>query len=270
MNSAAWNARWLRRSRPAAIVDRVPAEPFDTFTERFTAEARSGAHDLVYLSQVFFDSGFVVGDLDRIVSAVPDPTTFVVIDGYHGFMAVPFGLGAIQDRVFYIAGGYKYAMSGEGVCFMHCPPGQGPRPVDTGWYAGFGQLESGVDQVAYGTDGSRFLGATFDPSGLYRMDAVLGWLEAEGVGPREVASHVDGLQQRFLDSGSAPGELVPPLPHRRGSFLSFRTDRAGDLYRALHQRGVVTDYRRDRLRIGFGVYHDESDVDRLVGVLRGL
>lgn len=250
-----------------AIVDRVPAEPFDTFSERFTAEARSGAHDLIYMSQVFFDSGFVVPDLDRIVSAVPDQNTFLVIDGYHGFMATPFDLGAIQDRAFYIAGGYKYAMSGEGVCFMHCPPGFGPRPVDTGWYAGFGQLEAGIAEVAYGTDGSRFLGATFDPAGLYRMNAVLSWLESEAVGPAEIAAHVGRLQERFLDSGAAPGELVPPLPHRRGSFLTFRTDRAGELYRTLHGEGVITDHRRDRLRIGFGVYHDESDVDRLVSVL---
>ncbi|MFO7300403.1 MAG: aminotransferase class V-fold PLP-dependent enzyme [Actinomycetes bacterium] len=253
-----------------AIVTRVPAEPFDTFAERFTAEARSGQYDLVYLSHVFFDSGFVVPDLDRIVSSVPDQSTFVVIDGYHAFLAIPFSLGAIQDRAFYLAGGYKYAMSGEGVCFLHCPPGFGPRPVDTGWYAGFGQLEGGVDQVAYGTDGSRFYGATFDPSGLYRMDSVLGWLVSEGIGPAEVAAHVSALQERFLAAGVAPGELIPPPPHRRGSFLTFRTPRAGEVYRALHERGVVTDHRRDRLRIGFGIYHDEADVDRLVSVLASL
>lgn len=250
-----------------AIIDRVPAEPFDTFAERFTSEARAGAHDLVYLSQVFFDSGFVVPDLDRIVSAVPDQTTFVVIDGYHGFMAIPFDIGAIQDRVFYMAGGYKYAMSGEGACFMHCPRGFGRRPVDTGWYAGFGQLETGIDRIGYGTDGSRFLGATFDPSGLYRMNAVLRWLETEGVGPADIAAHVHTLQDRFLDSGAAPGELIPPPSHSRGSFLTFRTDRAGDIYRWLHGRDVITDFRRDRLRIGFGVYHEESDVDRLAAVL---
>ena len=102
------------------------------------------------------------------------------------------------------------------------------------------------------------------------MDAVLGWLETEGVGPAEIAAHVGSLQQQFLDSGVAPGELLPPLPHRRGSFLTFRTGHAGDLYRRLHEQGVVTDYRRDRLRIGFGVYHDQADVDRLVRVLAEL
>ncbi len=253
-----------------AVVDRVPAEPFDTFTERFTAEARAGAHDLVYLSQVFFDSGFVVPGLDRIVSAVPDQTTFVVIDGYHGFMAIPFDLGAIQDRAFYIAGGYKYAMSGEGACYMHCPPGFGPRPVDTGWYAGFGQLETGIDRIAYGTDASRFLGATFDPSGLYRMNAVLRWLNKMGVGPADIARHVHSLQERFLAADVAPGTLIPPLVHQRGSFLTFRTERADALFRALHDQGVFTDYRRDRLRVGFGVYHDETDVDRLVAAFRRL
>jgi selenocysteine lyase/cysteine desulfurase len=32
---------------------------------------------------------------------------------------------------------------------------------------------------------------------------------------------------------------------------------------------VITDYRGDRLRIGFGIYQDASDVDRLAEVLAG-
>jgi selenocysteine lyase/cysteine desulfurase len=253
-----------------AIVDRVPAEPFETFAERFTREARAGVHDLVYLSQVFFDSGFVVPELDRVVSSVSEDRAFVVIDGYHGFMARPTNLGAIQDRVFFLAGGYKYAMAGEGVCFLHSPHGYGPRPVDTGWYAGFGQLESGVSgQIAYSEDGSRFAGATYDVSGIYRMRAVLAWLEAAGVTVADIRAHVTDLQDRLLTTASLPGELVPPLPLDRGNFLTFRSKAAGDHYRSLHERGVITDYRGDRLRIGFGIYQDASDVDRLAEVLAG-
>ncbi len=251
-----------------ALVDRVPAEPFDTFAERFTREARAGAHDLIYLSQVFFDSGFVVPDLDRIVSSAPEDRTFIVIDGYHAFMALPTHLGSIQDRVFYLAGGYKYAMAGEGACFLHCPPGYGPRPVDTGWYAGFGQLESGVgEEIHYATDGSRFAGATYDPSGVYRLDAVLGWLESNDVNAGAIHSHVGALQARFLGSAKLQGELLPQRGHQRGNFLTLRSDLAGDLYRRLHDRGVITDYRGDRLRIGFGIYHDDQDLDRLMEIL---
>lgn len=252
-----------------AIVDQVSAEPFDTFAERFTNAARTGGHGLVYLSHVFFDSGFVVPDLDRIVSSVSDETTPIVIDGYHAFMAFPVHLGSIQDRVFYLAGGYKYAMSGEGVCFLHSPPGHIPRPVDTGWYAGFVQLESGIgDGVAYSTDGSRFSGATFDVSGVYRMNAVLGWLESEGVTPESISKHVKRLQDRFLNSEILTAEMVPPQPHDRGNFLTFHTENAEEIYRTLHDRGVITDYRRDRLRVGFGVYNDTEDVDSLIGILR--
>jgi len=254
-----------------AIVDRVPSQPFDTFADRFTAEARSGAHDLIYMSSVFFDSGFVVPEIDRIVSSVSDEKTFVVIDGYHAFMAMPVDLGAIQDRAFFIAGGYKYAMSGEGVCFMHCPPGYGPRPVNTGWYAGFGQLEKGVSRrIAYADDASRFAGATFDPSGIYRMEAVLAWLTSEGVGPAEIHSHVLELQQQFVDSVDMPAELVVPEVKARGNFLTYETRAAERFYRALHERNVITDYRGNRLRIGFGIYHGHYDVDRLASVVRDL
>lgn len=263
-------ARQSRRWEEAglAIIDRVPAEPFDTFPERFTMEARSGAHDLIYFSHVHFDSGYVVPEIDRIVSSVSEQRAFVVIDGYHSFMALPVDLASIQERAFFLAGGYKYAMAGEGACFMHCPPGYGPRPVDTGWYAGFGQLESGVyGTISYADDGSRFAGATFDPSGLYRLDAVLEWLRSIEMGPREIHEYVGALQAQFLEGAPEIGELLPPRGVHRGNFLTFRSDRAPTLYEELHQRSVVTDHRRDRLRIGFGIYQTSEDVRRLLSVL---
>jgi len=65
----------------------------------------------------------------------------------------------------------------------------------------------------------------------------------------------------------SPGTLVPSQEHTRGNFLTYQSDRAADVYNALHARNVITDYRDDRLRIGFGIYHDEGDVERLVTIL---
>src|SRR3954447_267042 len=93
-------------------VERIPVDPSATFPERFTAACRNGGHDLVFVSQVFFNSGATSGDLATIAGAVPDPETLIVIDSYHGFMAVPTDLSGVADRVFYMAGGYKYAMAG--------------------------------------------------------------------------------------------------------------------------------------------------------------
>jgi selenocysteine lyase/cysteine desulfurase len=254
--------RWEEAGR--AIVARIPLEPFPTFADRF-AGAMDGV-DLVYLSQVPYDSGWVVDRLEEIVSLAPQ-SAIVIVDGYHGFRAIPTDWSSRAARSFYVAGGYKYAMAGEGACFMHCPPGVVERPIDTGWFAGFGALTERSDQVAYGSGGDRFWGATFDPSGLYRLNAALELFESEGISVAAVRSHVSALQERFLDAGRLPGELIPPVGMDRGSFLTFRTSDASEIHDQLRQRHVITDLRGDRLRIGFGIYHDPEDVDRLIAEL---
>lgn len=262
-------ARQLSRWEEAGRVDvqRVASAPLNTFVERFSEAAAEGEHDLVFVSHVLFDSGFVVEDLPTIVHAVTRPETFVVIDAYHGFMAVPTDFAPVADRAFYVAGGYKYAMAGEGACFLHCPPGYGERPVDTGWYAGFGDLVAGPkDRVGYPADGGRFLGATFDPSALYRFNAVQRWLDGLGVSVEDIHAHVGALQDQFLELLS--DKLPPPDADPRGHFLSIPLPDAGAIYRRLHEAGVVTDFRGDRLRVGFGLYHDPEDVVTIASALR--
>lgn len=255
------------------IVDRLPAEPFATFTDRLCEKAATGGHDMVFVSQVFFSSGAIGPDIAALVAAVPDPDTFVVVDGYHGFMAVPTDLSAVWERIFYVAGGYKYAMSGEGACFLHCPPGYGPRPRDTGWYAAFGALEESGGGVGYSRDGMRFFGSTFDPSGLYRMQAVFAWLDEIGLTVPGIHDHVLGLQDRFLagieTAGIVPltsARLVTPAGRgvNRGHFLTFETPDAGALHRRLLAENIVTDVRGDRLRFGFACYHTEAGIDRAI------
>jgi kynureninase len=258
------------------VVTRIATEPFDTFETRFAVAAAKGGHDLVFCSHVFFDSGFAVGDLANIVTAVRNPETFVVVDGYHAFMAVPVNVSSIANRAFYLAGGYKYAMAGEGCCFLHCPPGYGPRPRDTGWYAGFEALEGSGSGVGYSEDGSRFLGATFDVTALYRFNAVQNWLASEGRSVAQMLEHVRGLERAFLgalDKTKAPIDpsmLVVPDEARRGRFLAFRTPHAGEIVEKLFEKNIITDSRGDHLRIGFGIYHTPDDAARLVVALADL
>ena len=256
-----------------AVVTRVATEPFENFETRFAEAAAKGGHDLVFLSQVFFDSGFAVRDLAGIAGAVRERDTFIVIDGYHGFMALPTDFGALASRAFYLAGGYKYAMAGEGACFLHCPPGYGPRPRDTGWYAGFSALESGAGGVPYAKDGSRFLGATFDASALYRFNAVQDWLVREELSVAKMLNHVRGIERTFLDEigkhrvSVDPSMLIVADEKMRGRFLAFRTPNAGAITAKLAAQNIIVDHRGDRLRIGFGIYHDEDDARRLARAL---
>ena len=257
-------------------VERVAAEPFDSFSERFLAQARSGNQDLILVSQVLFGNGRIFDRVEELAALAKPSGPWVVIDGYHAFMALeePFGQDPAPSA-FYLGGGYKYSMAGEGCAFMHAPPGFGPRPPVTGWYAEFEDLSLARGSVGYAKDARRFLGATFDPSGLYRFNAVQRMLREEELTTVATSTHVAALQRQFVASiGGTPlgqAELLNPLddgPHAR--FLAFRSSHAEDWYRQLKAQNCITDVRGDVLRIGFAIYHDAPDADRLVTLLRGL
>lgn len=249
----------------------IAAEPWETFGRRFAAAASAGEWDLVWLSHVFFDSGFVVRDLEAIVDAAP-PRALVAIDGYHAFHALPVDLSRIHARAFYLAGGYKYAMAGEGACFLAIPPGCELRPADTGWFASFDSLSGRPGEaVPYAADAFRFWGSTFDPSGLYRFNAIMDWLAGLGVTVAEIHGHAQRLQARFLSGIEAlglerlpAGALVPPAGLPRGNFLTFECGHAEEVQQRLAARRVYVDRRDRRLRFGFGAYHDAAAVDALL------
>jgi selenocysteine lyase/cysteine desulfurase len=259
-------------------VTRVSAEPFETFAERFHATCGRAGHDLIFVSQVFFTSSATSGNLKALVEAVPSRDTFIVIDGYHGFLARPTDLSEIAGRVFYLAGGYKYAMAGEGCCFMHCPPDYGPRPRDTGWFADFGSLAAPPGKsVGYPRDGGRFLGATFDPSGLYRLSAVFDWLARERLTAEQIHDHAQTLMGLFIE-GLAPqhieglrfADLMTPwgAKAQHGNFLAFRTPRAGEIEAKLAAVHVHCDHRGDRLRFGFGICTNATDLNQALARIR--
>ena len=264
-------ARWEESG--AAVIDRVPLEPFDTFSDRFLAAAQSGGHELIFVSHVMFGSGLVFDSVDELAALGRPERPWVVIDGYHAFMAIeqPFGPAA-SASAFYLGGGYKYAMAGEGCAFMHAPSGYGERPRITGWFAEFEDLSLPPGRVGYAKDARRFLGATFDPSGLYRFTAVRRMLEENGLTTARISAHCAALQQRLLDAigntALADAQLLNRLdgePHAR--FLAFRSAHAQRWYAELKARNCITDVRGDVLRIGFGMYQDEADVDRLARLL---
>ena len=228
--------------------------------------AQGGGFDLIFVSQVQFNSGQALGDLAALAALAAPAGPWVVVDGYHGFMATPTDLAGVADRLFYTSGGYKYAMAGEGMCFLHAPPGYAPRPEITGWYAAFDSLTGAQDEVGYAPDGRRFLGSTFDPSALYRFNAVERMLRSEGLTTALISAHCDARKARFLGADPVPQLRLISGPQAR--FLALQGDTASALHHALTARQVVTDLRGDVLRIGFALYHDDADVDALLSVLR--
>lgn len=258
-----------------AVVTRVALEPFETFDERFLAAARGGAFDAIVISQVFFKTGQAIGCLEALAALADPAGPWVIVDGYHGFMATPTDLSGIADKVFYVSGGYKYAMTGEGAGFLHAPGGYCERPVVTGWFAEFGNLMGPPEGVQYRGDAGRFWGATFESTPLYRFNGVRRMLDEQGLTTADVSAHALALQTRFqaaLDDGEAGqlsdatviNQVVGTGPRAR--FLALKHGDAQAWRARLLEANVVTDVRDDTIRFGFGLYQDMEDVERLISV----
>jgi selenocysteine lyase/cysteine desulfurase len=251
--------RWQEAG--TAAVDRVPLD-------RLLDAARTGDYDLIFTSHVQFGTGHVFEGIAELAALARPEGPWVVIDGYHGFMAVETDLSAVADRIFYLAGSYKYAMGGEGCAFLHAPPGFGARPEITGWYAEFDDISLPPDRIGYAPDGRRFLGATFDPSGIYRFVAVRDMLAGEGLTTASIAAHVATLKAQVLAHLPLDAKLINPGSPAR--FLALRSPYAARWKAELEAQDIITDVRGDVLRIGFGLYQDRRDVDRLIEALAEL
>lgn len=256
-------ARWVEAGD--VLLETVAAD-------QLISAAEQGDYDLIFTSHILFNSGKRVNDLDRLAALADPAGPWVVIDGYHGFMAVETDLSALADRIFYLGGGYKYAMAGEGVAFLHAPDGYGLRPAVTGWYAAFDDLALPPGAIGYAPDGRRFLGSTFEPSGLYRFNHVQDMLRREQLTVARISDHVAKLQAHFIAANPLPDfTLLNPLDgNAHARFLAFQGDRAAALQATLLDQQIVTDVRGDVLRIGFAIYHEPQDVERLLEVISQL
>lgn len=265
------SARWAEAG--AIALETIETDD-SQFSDRFMARARSGDFDLIFVSHVMFGSGRVFDRIEELAALARPEGPWVVVDGYHAFMAIEMNLSKLADRIFYLAGGYKYAMAGEGACFLHAPPGFGPRPVNTGWFAAFDDLTLKPGQVGYAQDGRRFAGATFDPSGLYRFNAAQAMLRREGLSTRAVNAHIDpllaSLAAELDETGLGSARLLnPSILQPRARFLALQSPRARAWQDAFTKAGVVTDLRGDVLRLGLGLYHDEDDITHLCHIAAG-
>jgi selenocysteine lyase/cysteine desulfurase len=100
-------------------------------------------------------------------------------------------------------------------------------------------------------------------------------LVENGLTTTKISAHATELQHQLLAglerTPLARAELLNPLdgrPHAR--FLAFRHPDSQRWYAELKAQNCITDVRGDVLRIGFGIYQDQADVERLAALLGGL
>lgn len=288
-----------RLSEEGIEVVRVAADGLGAGSEEEAiAERLEGAVDdrtaAVLVSSVLFRNARIVGGLDRVARAAERVGAALLVDAYHSLGALPFSVpGQGLERAFVVGGGYKYLQLGEGNCFLRIPPGCTLRPVLTGWFAEFGAVVGtegrgdpspgggGAAPVLYAEGHARFAGSTYDPVSHYRARAVMRFFREQGLTPERLRTISLGQIRRLaagfdalgLDPGVLDRDRTLPL-ERRGGFLVLeapgRRLEAGELCRALRERGVWTDHRGSLVRLGPAPYVVDGQLDDAVAAIRGV
>jgi kynureninase len=266
--------RQLARSAEEGLrVTRVPSEAPD-FVDRFLDAIDETSPDWVALSCVLFTTARIL-PLDPILERCAERKIPVLVDAYHAFNAIELDVDRWPGTVFVVGGGYKYAQTGEGACWMLLPrEADRFRPVYTGWFADFAHLESIAETVAYASGGQRFAGATFDPSGLYRGVYVMRFMDEIGLTTRVLRDVSIAATELIIDSfdrlslsDHGLSLATPREPDRRGNFVTFSHDDAKNVCAQLAERGVRTDVRGTLLRVGPAPYLTSGEIFRGMEIL---
>lgn len=266
--------RQLHRLADAGVeVTFVDASEPESLAERLAGAVRDDTA-AVLVSSVLFQSSAIVPRLDGLVRAARARGAHVLVDAYHGFQVTE--LAVPHPDAFVVAGGYKYAQLGEGVCFLRVPRHLADelRPVYTGWFAGFGDLAAPrtPGEVPYPTrPADRFAGSTYDPVSHYRARAVFAFFARQGLSPatlravslRQTARILAGLE------GARGLEIrTPRADAARAGFVAVRVADAGRVVAGLRGKGVLVDARGDTVRLGPAPYLLDEELDRGVQALR--
>ncbi len=258
-------------------VVKVAAHPARIVSERLLPELDDRVA-AVLVSSVFYQTGHIAGGLRELQDACRRVGADLLLDAYHSLNVVPFRLAAEGlEEAFVVGGGYKYCQLGEGNCFLRVPPGrEDMRPAVTGWFSEFSALEAPETggPVVYGSGPDRFAGSTYDPTSHYRAAEVFDCFEEWGLTPellRQVSQHQVGILDERFDAMDADPAVIDRDRSVSlggiGGFLALRTPNAAELSQLLRERGVLTDYREDTLRLGPAPYLAKAQLIESVELL---
>ena len=185
----------------------MPARPAETLADRLAA-AVDDRVACVLVSSVLYETAEIVPGLAHLAAACSRHGATLLVDAYHHLNVVPFDIAALGlDEAFVTGGGYKYCQLGEGNAFLRLPADCALRPVLTGWFSEFGELEHAADPNGRVRPGpARFAGATYDPTSHYRAAAVFEFHQRHGLTPsafaKSVGVRLDSSRTHSKDSTS--------------------------------------------------------------------
>jgi kynureninase len=223
------------------------------FEAEEVCKAIDGDVKLVVLSIVFFTTGQILVDVEKVVAKAHEHGALVLLDAYHAAGVIPLELESLGAD-FAIGGAYKYLRGGPGACWLAIHPRHLDgllRTLDTGWFAKrdpFGYSRPDEPQLAKG--GDVWLEST--PPVLMPYQAKAGLELTLEIGVERLRAYslnrLDLLQQALAAEGAPL--FLPRDRKGYGAFALLPHREPVELVEALGRSGVNVDARGAFVRLG--------------------
>ncbi len=240
----------------------VPPEAYEAAIDDATAAATT--------SHVCFTSG-AIQDIARVAKAAHRHGALAIVDAYQATGQLPTDVHAAGVDVL-ISGGLKWLLGGTGIALVYVRKDRIPdlRPSITGWFGNRHQFEFDPRAFEFWDDARRFELGTTANAAVYASSAGLDIVLEIGVEAirRRTTELVDDLVDRVTDAGY---EIrTPREPAARAGIVMVRMKDPAAAVHALASRGVLVDYRHDRLRASPYFYNTPEDNAALVDGLQAV
>lgn len=231
----------------------------------------------VMLSRVYYETAEINTKLREIAQLTKLAGVPLLVDDYHGTNVVPLSFtNENLEHIYLMIGGYKYLQWGEANCFLRYPANCRMRPVITGWFAAFQQLDKPRTgkPVQFDNGDQKFATGTYDPISQYRAAAVTDFFNTSGLTPqvllRQYSSQLAYLRNLFDDAnfeGSGIEHANRRPVEESGGFLALRSGHARAIRAMLLDENIFTDARNDIIRIGPAPYTTSDQCEQVIEAL---
>ena len=238
---------YARRGRVALTLVEPRAD--GDFAAADIVAAIAPATDLVVVSQVMFQNGQRLPEVDAIVARAHAVGARVMLDVYHSLGVFPVDIAALGVD-FAVGGSYKYLRGGPGACFLAIAPrhlGAGFATLDIGWFAKASPFDyQRPDPPRFAHGGDAWLEST--PAVLPIYQARSGQVFMRAISVERLRAYSLALQRRLVALLAERGVGARGGTEDRGAFVVVRDANARAWSAALEARGIVTDARGEWLR----------------------
>ncbi len=227
--------------------------------------------DLVVISDVVFNTGQRLDDVDAIVRAAHAAGGRLLLDVYHSLGAMPVDIARVNAD-FAVGGSYKYLRGGPGACFLYLHPRHldgSLRTLDIGWFAKrepFAYRRPDPPEFAAG--GDAFMEST--PPVLTFYQARAGQQLVLALGAERIRRYSLQQQQRLVALLAEQGIAARGGRADHGAFVVVESPRACEWREALAARQIVTDARGSYLRLCPDVVTRDAELVRAADTLAAL